>query len=118
MAVQKRTAEISSVEEVEAEEPIGFELNGKFYAVPRLTMKQYRKMLNLLSELDKKLGEGEDIFITEVESINATQEFYFQLFKIDYPELKKADFENLPAYMYSILYFMKIKTAILAIPLG
>lgn len=120
MAVQKRGTEtISEVPDEVVDEPVGLTINEKFLPVPRLTMKQYRKMLKLLSDLDKNISTPEDdIFLYEMESMNATQEFYFQLFKIGYPDLKKADLENIGAEYYSSLYFMKIKTAILSIPLA
>lgn len=92
------------------EEPVIIKVGDKEYPLPEVTLKQYKKLLKDLE------GQKEDM--TELESLQFTQDFYYKLLKPHYPELKKTDMDDMPMFQYSAEFVLKLKLALYRVPLA
>lgn len=114
MAVKKRE-EIPEI--VEVPKPVDelanlkIRVGDKEYPVPHLTLRQYKKMLKLID--DKDIEE-----MSELGSLEFTQNFYFNLLRADNKDLKKSDLEDMPMYQYSADFIVKVKLSLYRVPLG
>jgi len=83
----------------------------KEYSVPNLTLKQYKKVLKMLDDATFEK-------MTEIESLDFTKNFYYNLLKPVNPDLKKTEMEDMPLYQLGAEHLIKVKLALFKVPLG
>jgi len=110
MAVKKVGMPAVAPIEAEPQEPIKIKIKDREYPLPNPTVKQLRKLLKVVEiESPDKM--------TEVEGIDRTLEFYYQLLHPSNPDLKKTDLEDMPAYQLGLEFYLKVRTELMKIPL-
>lgn len=113
--VKKRVKKAESFEPLELltreDEDVTISAKGKEYLVPVLTLRQYKKVLKMLDNADFEN-------MTEIESLDFTKDFYYNLLKSENPELKKTDMEDMPLYQLGATFVAKVKLALFKVPLG
>lgn len=117
MAVQKRDRipeELQPKDEPLLPEPedIVIRVGDKSYDIPNLTLKQYKKVVKTLE--NQPIDENTN----ELEALDFTKDFYYNLLKTEHPELKKEQMDDMPIYQYGAEFIIKLKMALFRIPLG
>lgn len=91
-----------------------FIVGDKEYPLPHLSLKQYKKYLKVLD----KIGDADAVEkMTEIEQLEATKDIWFELLKIENPEIKKADLDDMPLYQYGMEFYFKVKQGLFRVPL-
>jgi len=95
-----------------AREDVSIEVAGKTYPVPVLKMKAYKKLRKFMQESMSKPD------FTEDDNLDFCMEYYYRILKPFHPELRKADFDDMPLYQAGSEFFLKVQLALYRTPLA
>ncbi len=79
------------------------------YPLPRLKLKEYKKLLKKIAEQDENQSEEA--------ALEFMREFYYELLSIENPEITREDLDEMPLYQFGAEFLVKLKLALFHIPL-